>query len=298
MGAGCKFIFKSANQPMKLFNTLLLLIVLFAGCKEGTKDKQPAPVAINVSADSLAGHWIVLHVGISGTNEKYNSLLQAVVEPMKDQMELGMFSFKPGGNLIVDAGSKDYENGKWTVAGNKLNIATKTLSSDRDLPFTVTRFVKDTLTIENIMDKKDDTLHIEYHLRKLRSTDSIADIFDPAMNAWRNKPLKPESNAAIKLRLKQLLHYYSAYFATFRHNKVSFFNRQKILLPLAFYSGGLGLTPFEESDEWKEVFYNTADANKAYKILEGLFDSLEYPDEGNNFVLEYVIALERLSNKL
>ncbi len=57
----------------------------------------------------------------------------------------------------------------------------------------------------------------------------------------RKTATRAESDQEIKARLKQVLNYYSAYFATLTSNKNSFFNINKIACPILFYSGGIGL---------------------------------------------------------
>jgi hypothetical protein len=96
-----------------------------------------------------------------------------------------------------------------------------------------------------------------------------------------------------------VLYYYAAYFANISGNKIPYFNIEKILCPIKFYSGGIGLKKFNTKDEWTKVFYDSADAHKAHGMVSHAFDKIKgYPDRGNDYVQEYVAALKMVADAL
>jgi hypothetical protein len=133
----------------------------------------------------------------------------------------------------------------------------------------------------------------------MKSNDTIPDLFQPALNKWREKAVQAESDDAIRARLKQTLYYYSTYFASIKFNKVRHFNTTKILCPVTFYSGGLGLKRYKGDDDWTKVFYDSLDAKKAHDMLDQAFSKMHsYPNKGDDFVQEYIIALKMVGDNL
>jgi hypothetical protein len=96
-----------------------------------------------------------------------------------------------------------------------------------------------------------------------------------------------------------VLYYYSGYFANISGNKIPFFNIEKLLCPIKFYSGGIGMKKFNAADEWTKVFYDSTDAHKAHAMLKNAFDDLSgYPNRGHDYVLEYVAALKMVADAM
>jgi hypothetical protein len=64
--------------------------------------------------------------------------------------------------------------------------------------FNIMRYLNDSLTLENIVRVKKENYAIKYILKRLRHNDSVPDIFDPALNKWREKPVQAENDEATK----------------------------------------------------------------------------------------------------
>jgi hypothetical protein len=278
---------------------LFIAIALIAACQT-EKNKPNANLHVPFRKDSLAGNWMIISLNTTSSNNQYENLMDSVINPMKEKIVLSAFSFQPEGTVLIDEGKVERTNGQWKFNSSKQLLIQQEDTSLMTMPlFSVTRYRNDSLTLENIIEHKKENLHIRYILKRLRNNDSVPNLFDPALNKWREKPLHAEDEAAIRSRLKQVLYYYAAYFANISGNKIPVFNIQKILCPILFYSGGIGLQKFHKGNEWKKIFYDNSDAEKAHAMLGHAFSDIkDYPDKGGNYVQEYVVALKMVADAL
>jgi hypothetical protein len=127
------------------------------------------------------------------------------------------------------------------------------------------------------------------------------DPFHPINNQWRIPPPKPESDSAIKSRVKQCVRFYALYYRdNIRREKkeISF-----IGLPTIFewYHRGIGLPDRAEVDDsWVHCFYDRAQALKGYDILRKLIVDYEFnwPQKAPSWVHETHSVLEQMYHKL
>lgn len=285
---------------MRPVHILLPVIVFFSACSgKNAKDGLP------FTKDSLMGNWMLIRVNtsvkvVSGNSNALYDYRDSVMNPIFDNLEMTAFSFQPKGMITIDEGKVEKSTGNWVFTDRKeLLMQYKYLVEKDKSRFTVQHYWNDSLELENAIGRNKDTLYVKYILIKLRTNDSVPDLFDPALNKWREKPLQAESEEAIRLRLKQVLYYYAAYFANISGNKIPYFNIQKILCPIIFYSGGIGLQKFNKSEEWKKLFYDIHDAEKAHALLSKAFSRItNYPDKGRDYVQEYIVALKMVADAL
>jgi hypothetical protein len=97
------------------------------------------------------------------------------------------------------------------------------------------------------------------------------DPFYGANNQWRIKPGKPETPEQINKRVKDCVRFYSLFYNDnlLRDTAIISF----VGLPSCFnwYSSGIGVQAADKlSDEWKDCFYDKAQALKAHALLENL----------------------------
>ncbi len=287
-------------QPMKPFHPLLLLgITLIVACQLA-ENKPKANFHLPFRKDSLAGNWMIIRLSLPGNDRPSDELVDSVITPLKEKIVLTAFSFQPAGGVVIDAGKVARTSGSWQMNSTKQLYITQKDTSVVSTPlFNIMRYRNDSLTLENVVKVKNENYAIRYIVKRLRSNDSVPDLFNPAINKWREKPARAEDDAAIKTRLKQVLYYYSAYFANISGNKIPVFNTEKILCPIKFYSGGIGMKKFKEDDGWVKVFFDKKDAKKAHGMLDNAFTNIQgYPDKGGDYVSEYVIALKLVADLL
>jgi hypothetical protein len=278
----------------------LLLIAFLASC-QSDKDGKGLPF----TKDSLMGNWMVVKVSpylkvMSGKSDEMYDYRDSVMKPLYDNMELAAFRFQSPGVMTIDDGHVEKITGNWQFNDKQdLLMQYKYLVERNRSLFTVERYWHDSLRLENVIPRNKDTMYVTYFLQKLRTNDSVPNLFEPALNKWRARPQQAESLEDIRLRLKQVLYYYSAYFANISGNNIPVFNIKKILCPIKFYSGGIGLKHFEENDDWTKVFYDNADAKKAHALLSHAFTGIKgYPNKGHDYVQEYIIALKIVADLL
>jgi hypothetical protein len=263
------------------------------------------PTGLPIKKEALTGNWIVLRTTTS-EDYIYEQLAGQKVKDMRRKAEMSIFQFQPNGNGTTDLGQSGYKTFSWTFNPNQqLSMQIKepgqpdNSASVRPRMFTVTYYKHDSLIIQNVVKNNWDSAIVKTVFLQLKSNDTIPDLFQPALNKWREKPLQAESDEAIRARLKQVLYYYSAYFASFAFNKINHFNTTKILCPIRFFSNGISLKQYKEEDEWTKVFYDNQDAQKAHDLLGEAISSVKhYPDKGDDTVQEFVIALKMVGDKL
>ncbi|MBO9198980.1 MULTISPECIES: hypothetical protein [Niastella] len=281
-------------KPVYLF---VFVFAFLSACQSNKNGEAGIPI----TKDSLTGNWMIIKLSTTSSKKEYENMMKSVVNPMKNKIEGAIYSFQPSGTLLLDEGGLTLTNGNWQLKDNKQLLIQHqdSTSSPRTIPFSITGYRNDSLVLENIFENKKENLHITYTLKRLKYNYAVPDLFLPVLNKWRQKPLQPESEAALRLRLKQILSYYSAYFANISHNKILFFNTEKVQCPLMFYSDGLGLRPFIISEEWTKLFFDNRDAEKAYIILKQSFVRLkDFPDREKKLALAFSISLETLADDL
>jgi hypothetical protein len=255
-----------------------------------------------ITKDVLMGNWIVVRTTTSN-KELYEAITRSKFSKLKNKTELSMFSFQPNGEVIVDYGIIEDRTSNWTFNDGQqliMRVKDRKERNDANSPvLTASRYKNDTLILENVLRNGKDSVRVKNIFIRLKNNDTIPNLFQTALNKWREKPLKAEDDEAIKTRLKQVLYYYSAYFASYSYNKVPYFNIEKIFCPILFYNGGVGLKKFNNNDEWTKVFHDYPDAEKAHAMLSKAFSRVsKFPSRGNDYVAEYVVVLKMLADKL
>jgi hypothetical protein len=105
-------------------------------------------------------------------------------------------------------------------------------------------------------------------------------------NQWRMKARHKESDKEIAARLKNHFRFWEKYFAWGFHNKIDYLDVQNTPGVLEMYSNGFKLQYYNyEMPEWKNAFYDTADAWKAYeKVYYSMYaKEIDWPKTDNRF---------------
>jgi hypothetical protein len=128
-----------------------------------------------------------------------------------------------------------------------------------------------------------------------------SDPFHPVNNQWRIAPQKPESDSAIKERVKQCVRFYALYYRdNIRRQKtvISFTGLPRIF---EWYRRGIGLPDRKEIDPgWVHCFYDRDQSLKGYDILRKLIVDYEFnwPRGAPTWVHETHSVLEQMYHKL
>ena len=283
----------------------LLGITAISACQFTDSNKPKLNFNRPFVKDSLTGNWIISSVTSDRTNKTETDTNWLRLET---KIALTAYSFQPNGTILIDYATPEFTTANW-----QFNNKSKQLTiQDKDttvpvLSLTVTKYQNGVLTLENnngviipnVITGEKETIHLQYIAQRLISNDTIPNLFDPALNKWRQKPTQAEDEAAIKNRLKESIYYYAGYFANVKGNKIPVFNPEKMLCPIKFYNGGIGRKRFKENDNWTAVFFDNKDAQKAHDMLGHAFDNIKgYPDKGGDYVAEYIVALKMVADAL
>lgn len=126
--------------------------------------------------------------------------------------------------------------------------------------------------------KSGDNLYLSLGSDALVHSNMINDPFHPSNNQWRIRPTAPESDSAIKQRVKDCIRFYALFYRDNlkRPDKTSI-NFAGLPAIFNWYSGGIGIPPRQEVDSsWINCFYNKAQALRGYDMMERLIVDYEY----------------------
>lgn len=290
---------------MKRTYLFLFGLTTFVACQLPENNKPKINFHRPFIKDSLTGNWIISSV----TSDRQNKTERDTVWlNLETKIALTAYSFQPNGAVFIDHATPEFTTASWQFNNKSKQLTIQ--EKDTTVPalsLTVLKYQNDVLTLENnnpviipnVITGEKETIHLQYIAQRLKSNDTIPNLFDPALNKWRQKPIQAEDDAAIKNRLKESIYYYAGYFANVKGNKIPVFNPEKMLCPIKFYNGGIGRRRFKENDNWTKVFFDSKDAQKAHTMLGNAFDNIKgYPDKGGDYVAEYIIALKMVADAL
>lgn len=290
-------------KPVYIF--FLFGIIAFSACQSPEGNKPKLNFNRPFVKDSLAGNWIISSVISDRKDKTANDTNWFKLET---KIALTAYSFQPNGTMLIDYATPEFTTANWEFNNKSKQLTIQ--HKDTTVPalsLTVIKYQNDVLTfqnnnsvtIPNVTTGQKETIHLQYIAQRLKSNDTIPNLFDPALNKWRQKPAQAEDDAAIKNRLKESIYYYAGYFANVKGNKLPVFNPEKMLCPIKFYNGGIGRKRFKENDNWTTVFFDNKDAKKAHDMLGHAFDNIKgYPDKGGDYVAEYIDALKMVADAL
>jgi hypothetical protein len=119
-------------------------------------------------------------------------------------------------------------------------------------------------------------------------------------NKWRRKAERPESDSEIRERVKNHFRFFEKYLAWAQGRNIRVGNISSIASPLQVYSNGFELVHFErQSYQWKELFYDTANARTAYNKIYRIFreEKIDWNTKVPSFkMLE--LAFQQMQQKL
>jgi len=147
------------------------------------------------------------------------------------------------------------------------------------------------------MDLGGDSLVIVWHLKKIPEDSPANYLFIPANNAWRIRPGQPEDTVSMRKRIAAMFHYYGIYFRLVSI-EADYFSPKRVLLPIRYYSHGVGLRTPDDIKPFRTLFYNDADVNKAYEMVHAAMRlDRNYP-KGKDFTDEYASYFMQLEKAL
>jgi hypothetical protein len=128
-----------------------------------------------------------------------------------------------------------------------------------------------------------------------------SDPFHPVNNQWRIPPNKPETDSAIKQRVKDCIRFYALYYRDNIRRQKKTISFEGLPAIFEWYRRGIGLPDKAEVHKsWINCFYNKEQALKGYEILRDLIVRYEFdwPAGAPAWVYETHSVLEQMYHKL
>jgi hypothetical protein len=288
------------NELKKTFLFSALTILLF-GCGANTSKKDDAIVAKTDSA---------VYVGItdlSSTKSIYALLCQDwsykddadEVDSSDGASDLDIpyrsFSFFSDSTVVKNPRG-EIQFGKWIF-----NNADKTISikykDGKTEKYKIRAIGVNDMTLTKNGEDKEKILLIADGKQEQNYTD---DPFYISNNYWRVKPRQPESDAAIKERLRQCIRFYVLYFKDNIKRDATSISFYGLPSCFAWYTGGISIVNEEKlKAAWMNIFYNQQQALNAREIMEKLISKqYNWDTTQTNWVRQITPVLQQMCDSL
>lgn len=295
-----------------------ILFVFSTGCndekKVGVKDKEEAitkaggSIADSYTVDTLYQDLPKLLVDIS-SSQSIEALLPQdwILEDDKDALEMasddGSFEMPvrtlsmATDNTVIKNCRNALEEGVWKFDDAKKTLTFKYKEGGTDV-YKIRSFAADEMKLTNIGIGSETVLKFVADGKRYKNKND--DPFYFMNNKWRNKPNVPENDAAIKLRLKDNLHFFILYYKDAiarRASVVSFYGFPSCL---RWYAGGIYIQDDKEQlAKWEDCFYSEKQAAKALGIMkEVLTKKYTWPKAPANWIKQNLSVLEQVYQNL
>ncbi len=123
--------------------------------------------------------------------------------------------------------------------------------------------------------------------------------FDPyskASNAWRQKPLQPETQQQVKQRTIAYLGFLKALYTHAKDNNFDDAGGRWYPKPLKFYSNKVSMAYANELYDWYNCFFNESQAVDAYKLIGGAL--MKTKIEGKDDLSRNINCVDQLLNEI
>jgi hypothetical protein len=193
----------------------------------------------------------------------------------RNAMEAGTWNFNEATKTLTfkykDGGSDIYK--LRALAATEMKLTNIGIKSE-----TVLKFVSDGVAYKN---KDDDPFYI-------------------ANNKWRVAPRAPETDDAIKQRLKDNLHFFILFYRDAIARKVPKISFYGLPGCLKWYAGAIHIQNKKEINaKWKACFYNDAQALKAYDMMDKVIGmKYKWSKEKISWVKKNLQVLEQMYQNL
>lgn len=189
------------------------------------------------------------------------------------------------------------ETGIWNFDAAKKTLLFKYKNGGSDL-YKLRALVADEMKLTNIGIKSETVLKFLSDAKPYKN--KTDDPFYIANNKWRIAPTSSETDAAIRQRLRDNLHFFILFYkdaVAHQAAKISFFGLPSCI---KWYAGAINLQNKNELSEiWKECFYNDAQAMKAYDMMDAVLSKkYNWPKEKMSWVKKNLIVLEQIYQNL
>lgn len=299
-------------NPKYLFCALAIALISCGG--KNSSDKKTSNGVIIRAPESSATDSITIVPAkgvknLSDVTDIYSLLCQGweneddldALDGMDDNstMEIAFRAFylNPDGSFVKNPRNA-WEYGTWTY-----DDATKTITFNYKVDggkdvYKIVALAPDEL---QLMNQRINTItRLKFVSSGLVFNDPSEEPFALVNNRWRIHPGQPETDAAIRQRLKANLHFFLQFYKAAIDKdmkQVSFWGLPSCL---KWYAGGIYLQNKELlSKRWTECFYNKEQAMKAYAMMSKVMDmKYTWPKGQVNWVQKNAAVLQQMYDNL
>lgn len=205
----------------------------------------------------------------------------------------GMVFMTDSSLLENPAGEMSY--GKFKLQGNTINVD---FDGGRKAVYLITKLNKDELWLKRTEDN-----HISELTFKATHTywpDADKNPFSKLNYQWSQKPKKPESDEALKERLKDNIQFYIYYFNGYINGAAKSIDFIAIPCCLNWYQGSITIQSESKLDKkWAACFYSQEQAFKARQMLEDLLlQKYDWDTTQTNWLRQTVLVLQQIHKRM
>ncbi len=267
---------------MKNLLFIILTITVFNSCGSN-EDKS------RLNKKTLNGVWFVNNVNLIDTFFKDFKPIKYNTVGEKNQI-INVYHFDENNNFTLDSGSAVIIKGTYKIEDSVITLNGKD-DYKVNLKFTALPNT-DSLKMRLYTDYVNTNVKLVYEFKKIKTGEIIND-------NWKNPLVATATDIEIKKKLKETLGYYCSYFRTLSEQNVTFFMPGRIILPLQFYDGGVGMLGEEKmSPDFIKIMGGKENAIKAHKMLDQAFNVYYIYPKMNSNILEYSYVLSHLKDEI
>ncbi|MFM2268810.1 MAG: hypothetical protein RL757_2251 [Bacteroidota bacterium] len=276
-------------KNLVLFFTFILLSNI--GCQSRKSNFTGTWIAFKVenmrldNASGMLGNMEILDMRKGGRNR---------IDSFIDLEERRLLSFEKGDVLLDDTEMFGQNAGKWRLSDDENQLVLNSVRGTET--FDIYKIKPNAIMLRKQYEKSKDSVLYTFVQFQGKNEEELKKCFFQLMQ----KPMQAENEAQIKARTKNALMFYSLYFRTVNDDKtVNSFRPSRVYLPIQFYSGGVGVKPFDQNASWVYLFNNAQDAAKAHDFLQLSLKKVGvFPSHGGKFALEYADVLKEMAENL
>jgi hypothetical protein len=263
---------------------LILLGFQFQACKSVKK----TPFNGELTPVFLAGTWISAETDLS----EITALDYKQRDSLDTKLILQVLHFSKEGSCWLDNGDVVPATGTYECAGKKLRLSVTGAATSK-INFSLKEGTDSSLLLH--VERSGDTNREGANLLFRRINTGVFKIDDLS---WKKPPPESMGDDAIRKKLFQMVMYYEQFFRAMLANQIEVLAHRKILMPVAYYSNGIGLKPFEMTVGWEVFFGDQTGAQKAYAMLKKAYDDIPYFPKRSNFFLQYADIFKILAGNI
>jgi hypothetical protein len=279
---------------MRLFSLLFIffIVLVFSDCSVPVKNDNEKIIGLADSPPKdtfhlLCQYWQLTDAehptskDISFTNNE-GILFQSGIVFMSD-------------SVLLENPVGEMNYGKFKVSGNTISV---NFDNGRKAIYKIGRLHKDELRLRRTENKH--TTELTFKATGTYWKDARKNPFAKQNYQWARRPEKPESDEALKIRLKNNVRFYEYYFKGFADGGASKINFDGLPCCFNWYSGGIFIQNENKlNKKWINCFYSEDQAYKGRQILEeALNKKYDWDTTQTNWVKQTSDVLKQINAKM